>query len=231
MAEPDERPGWAAPDAAVLPAAFYDGPVLTGAPRLLGCVISHAGVAIRLTETEAYDGANDPGSHAYRGLTPRTEVMFGPPGGLYVYFTYGMHFCANLVCGEQGRASAVLLRAGDVIEGHELARQRRGSARRRGPPPDRDLARGPARLTQALGLNRAHNGLRVTETPSPVTVQEPATAGPEHTVRTGPRVGVRGPGGDGAAYPWRFWLEGEVSVSTYRPAATRRGPVPPGHRR
>ena len=122
-----------------LPRAFFDRPVLEVAPDLLGCHVSHAGVTVRLTEVEAYDGERDPGSHAYRGLTPRTRVMFGPPGGLYVYFSYGMHYCCNLVCGEEGRASAVLLRAGEVVEGLDLARSRRGRA------PDRGLARGPGR--------------------------------------------------------------------------------------
>ena len=89
--------------------AFFARPVLDVAPELVGCHISHGGVTVRLTEVEAYDGSNDPGSHAFRGPTPRTQVMFGEPGGLYVYFTYGMHWCANLVCGPVGVASAVLL--------------------------------------------------------------------------------------------------------------------------
>src|SRR5215217_2588813 len=123
------------------------GPVLEVAPRLLGAVLRHDGVALRLTELEAYDGAHDPGSHAFRGQTPRNTVMFGPAGHLYTYFTYGMHHCANVVCGPEGTASAVLLRAGEVVDGLELARARRGSS------PDRDLARGPARLCKALGLD------------------------------------------------------------------------------
>ena len=133
------------------------GPVLDAAPRLLGARLRHGGVTLRLTEVEAYDGANDPGSHAYRGPTRRTEVMFGPPGHLYVYFTYGMHHCANVVCGPDGTASAVLLRAGEVVEGLDLARERRGSH------PDRDLARGPARLCSALDLDLRHNGLDLTD--------------------------------------------------------------------
>ncbi|BDZ58338.1 putative 3-methyladenine DNA glycosylase [Barrientosiimonas endolithica] len=152
-----------------LDAGFFDRPVLEVAPELLGCVVTHAGVGVRLTEVEAYDGSNDPGSHAFRGETPRTRVMFGPPGGLYVYFTYGMHHCANLVCGEDGRASAVLLRAGEVVTGIDLARERR-TAGRSTRLADRDLARGPARLVQALGITRGDDGVRTTDPAAPVTV-------------------------------------------------------------
>jgi DNA-3-methyladenine glycosylase len=221
--------------------AFFARPVLEVAPELLGCTVSHAGVTVRLTEVEAYDGANDPGSHAFRGRTPRTRVMFGEPGGLYVYFTYGMHWCANLVCGPSGAASAVLLRAGEVIEGLELARSRRAGVR------DRDLARGPARLAMTLALSGDQNGLDTVATGSPL-VTRPASgsqprpsapggswsgssaptgsvpdqpAGIRPIVGTGPRVGVSGPGGDAAAYPWRFWLEGEATVSVYRPGKVR----------
>jgi DNA-3-methyladenine glycosylase len=224
--------------------AFFARPVLEVAPELLGCTVSHAGVTVRLTEVEAYDGANDPGSHAFRGQTPRTRVMFGEPGGLYVYFTYGMHWCANLVCGSAGAASAVLLRAGEVVGGLEMARARRAGV------SDRDLARGPARLAMTLALTRDQNGLDTTATDSPMVLRpasgnplsglpEPLPGGspgpvpgrlpaelaapeagpvPRSAVRSGPRVGVSGPGGDGAAYPWRFWLEGEATVSAYRRA-------------
>ena len=199
--------------------AFFARPVLEVAPELLGCTISHAGVTIRLTEVEAYDGSNDPGSHAFRGLTPRTRVMFGEPGGLYVYFTYGMHFCANLVCGSAGAASAVLMRAGEVVEGLEVARSRRPGV------IDRDQARGPARLAMALALGREQNGIDTVATDSPFVVRTPMR-GPSSgssgaVVRSGPRVGVSGSGGDAAAYPWRFWLEGEPTVSTYRPGKVR----------
>jgi DNA-3-methyladenine glycosylase len=199
-------------------------PVLDVAPRLLGAVIEHrtpeGSVAVRLTEVEAYAGPGDPGSHARGGRTPRTEVMFGPPGHLYVYFSYGMHWCVNLVCGPDGSASAVLLRAGEVVAGHELARRRRPAAR-----VDRDLARGPARLASALGLDGSLDGIAVggRRTPSPVRLL--LDGGAERRgldgVRTGPRVGVSGPGGDGQVYPWRFWLDGEPSVSTYRPGVSR----------
>nr|WP_255574164.1 DNA-3-methyladenine glycosylase [Austwickia sp. TVS 96-490-7B] len=202
--------------------SFFDRSVLQVAPNLLGCVISHGAVSVRLTEVEAYDGANDPGSHAYRGMTPRTAVMFGPPGSLYVYFTYGMHFCVNLVCGPQGQAAAVLLRAGEVVSGEGTARCRRGA--RHGVDwsgPARDLARGPARLAVCLGLGREQNGWVLSAPGCAVTVRsgEPAS---EEALRTGPRVGVAGPGGEGADFPWRFWVAGEHTVSTYRPAVSRR---------
>src|SRR5664279_1131606 len=144
--------------------AFFARPVLQVAPELLGCTVTHAGVTVRLTEVEAYGGSDDPGSHAFKGQTPRTRVMFGEPGGLYVYFTYGMHWCANLVCGSAGAASAVLLRAGEVVEGLAVARTRRGGV------PDRDLARGPARLTMSLALTRDQNGIDSTAADSPLVL-------------------------------------------------------------
>ena len=190
------------------------GPVLEIAPRLLGARLRHrtddGTVTVRLTEVEAYAGEQDPGSHAYRGPTDRNRVMFGPAGRLYVYFTYGMHYCMNVVCGSTGQASAVLLRAGEVEEGVDLARVRRARGR------DRDLARGPARLCQALGIDLSHNGVDLSAGELTLIVPpEPASA---TRVRTGPRVGLR----HAADRPWRFWLEGESSVSTYRPAGPRR---------
>lgn len=202
--------------APVLPATFFDRAVLDVARDLLGATIEHrseAGVvAVRLTEVEAYDGRNDPGSHAFRGQTRRNTVMFGPPGRVYVYFTYGMHFCMNLVCGPPGTAGAVLLRAGEVVVGRDLAAARRTTSR-----SDRDLARGPARLTVALGVHREHNGSDATDPDSALVVRAPAVTPAD--VRSGPRVGVAG---DGADHPWRFWLEGDPTVSVYRPAIPRR---------
>ncbi|MFV0464109.1 MAG: DNA-3-methyladenine glycosylase [Nostocoides sp.] len=195
-----------------VPRTFFARDVLQVARELLGVSIVHGGVTIRLTEVEAYAGESDPGSHAFRGRTPRTEVMFGPAGHLYVYFTYGMHYCANVVTGTSGSASAVLLRAGEVIAGEEIAQARRVGIR------PRDWARGPARLASTLGLGREHNGAdacgrrRQPRFVRPDVLPRLAPA----TVRTGPRVGVSGPGGDGAAYPWRFWLNGEPTVSPYR---------------
>jgi len=190
------------------------------APDLLGCVLEHETadglVAVMLTEVEAYEGQVDPASHAYRGRTARNGVMFGPAGHAYVYFTYGMHFCVNVVCMPAGTASAVLLRAGQVIAGEELARRRRsvqrGSVRR-----DRDLARGPARLCQALGIDRGLDGADLCVPDSPLRLRAPGSER-KPLVRTGPRVGVR----EGADVPWRFWLDGEPTVSVYRPWAPRR---------
>ena len=186
---------------------FLAGPVLEVAPLLLGAHLTHAGVTVRLTEVEAYAGQDDPGSHAYRGRTPRTEVMFGPAGHLYAYFTYGMHTCANVVTGPDGAARAVLLRAGAVVDGLELARSRRpGSS-------DRDLARGPARLCKAMEITLAENGADLVY--GPVRL-EPGER--ESLVSTGPRVGLRG----APDRPWRFWITGEPTVSPYRQAAPLR---------
>lgn len=200
----------------ILPRSFFARPALVVAPELLGCLLTHEGVTVRLTEVEAYAGEGaDPGSHAFRGRTPRTEVMFGEAGHLYVYFSYGMHWCANAVCGDEGEAQAVLLRAGEVVAGHDVAASRRPGLR------ERDWARGPARLTRTLGLDRAHDGVDVCAGGSVTFAAPPVPVDPAR-VRTGPRVGVSGPGGDGTAYPYRFWVDGEPTVSDYRPAVTRR---------
>jgi DNA-3-methyladenine glycosylase len=184
------------------------GPVLEVAPRLLGAELRHTSsegtVALRLTEVEAYDGANDAGSHAYRGPTRRNAVMFGPPGHLYCYFTYGMHVCCNVVTGLDGVASAVLLRAGEVVDGLDLARARRPGA------PDRDLARGPARLCKALGIGLEHDGTDLVSG----SIRLELGARPP-AVSTGPRVGLRGD----PDHPWRFWVTADPTVSVYRPAA------------
>jgi len=225
------------------------------APALLGCVLEHETpeglVAVALTEVEAYHGQADPASHAYRGRTQRNAVMFGPPGHTYVYFTYGMHFCVNLVCLPEGTASAVLLRAGRVVAGVDLA-----TARRTAPGPGgRDLARGPARLCQALGIAREQNGADVCDQGSPLRVRwpEPAEAGPSGAdlpgaglagayaygagTGDGTMTAVPGPAElAGAAIssgprvgvsaagerPWRFWITGDPTVSVYRPYAPRR---------
>ena len=212
----------------LLPRDFFARPSIEVAPDLLGCVLEHATagglVAVRLTEVEAYAGASDPASHAYRGRTARNAVMFGPPGHAYVYFTYGMHFCVNLVClGEAGSASAVLLRAGEIVTGENLARIRRT----RGPASiaSRDLARGPARLCQALAIDRALDGADACAASSPLRVRSEAGTPPRSAkIATGPRVGVS----RAAEIPWRFWLEGDPTVSVYRPAGPRRRkPVTP----
>ncbi len=212
------RPGAARPGA-LLSRSFFDRPALEVAPALLGCVLAHRTpggvVSVALTEVEAYAGAVDPASHAYRGPTRRNAVMFGPPGHAYVYFTYGMHFCVNLVCLPAGTAEAVLLRAGAVIGGLPLARRRRVTSR-----ADTDLARGPALLCQALAIDRAQDGADVCDPASPLRIlkappgRRPAAA----AVRSGPRVGVR----EGADVAWRFWIDRDPTVSVYRPHAPRR---------
>jgi DNA-3-methyladenine glycosylase len=181
------------------------GPVLDVAPRLLGCIIRSGPVAVRLTEVEAYDGPSDPGSHAYRGRTARNAVMFGPPGHLYVYFTYGMHFCMNIACAPFGEPSAVLLRAGEVVDGLDLARARRGDTIQ-----DRDLARGPARMCMALGIGRTADGADLFDPSSPVRL---LAGDAPLAIETGPRVGLR----EAADRPWRFWAAGDPTVSQYRP--------------
>ena len=193
------------------------------APALLGAVIAvtdpHGHVAIRLTEVEAYRGEEDPGSHAFRGRTARNASMFEAGGCIYVYFTYGMHHCLNIVTGPAGVSRAVLLRGGEVVDGIELARARRPAAR-----TDRDLARGPARLCAALGLDRSDDGSLLGGSGSRIslTLPEPQRTPEPELIRSGPRTGVAGPGGDGEAFPWRFWLHDEPTVSPYRPAAPRR---------
>lgn len=272
---------WILPGLEVLARGFFDRPVLAVARELLGCVLVHETadgvVAVRLTEVEAYAGAADPASHAFRGRTARNAVMFGDPGHAYVYFTYGMHYCVNLVCQPPGDASAVLLRAGRVIDGASLAAVRRSGPHRAGaarnglggagaargrPEPERepsggrtagrpredDLARGPARLCQALGIDRRLGGADVCDAASPLRILGPAgvvtpgnggagqrlgadggAAGPEARtagpggrvpgrIDRGPRVGVS----SGADVEWRFWIAGDATVSAYRPHVPRR---------
>ena len=221
----------------LIPRDFFARHSVEVAPDLLGCVLEHETadglVAVELTEVEAYAGRSDPASHAYRGKTQRNAVMFGPPGHAYVYFTYGMHFCVNMVClGEQGSASAVLLRAGAIIAGEDLARARRTrSPVAEGPVSEgpvskdrariapRDLARGPARLCQALGIDRALDGADVCVAGAPLRMLSGA-GNPARSAKiaTGPRVGVS----SAAEIPWRFWYDGDPTVSVYRPHVPRR---------
>jgi DNA-3-methyladenine glycosylase len=189
------------------------GPVEEAARGLLGCRLTAHGVTVRLTEVEAYSGVGmDAASHAHRGRTARNAVMFGPPGYAYVYFTYGMHWCMNVVCGQSGTASAVLLRAGSIVDGVELARSRRIAAR-----ADFELARGPARLCAALGIDGSAYGTDLLDGSGPVRLRPPAAPVDGAAVRSGPRVGVTG----AHDLPWRFWLDGEPSVSAYRRHAPR----------
>ncbi|WP_158893306.1 DNA-3-methyladenine glycosylase [Amycolatopsis anabasis] len=177
---------------------------------LLGSVVESRSpegtVAVRLVEVEAYRGEDDPASHCYRGRTPRNAVMWGPAGHLYVYFVYGMHFCANVVGRTDGEAGAVLLRAGEVVSGVDVVRKRRPAAR-----GDATLARGPAILTSVLGLDRVHNGVDLVDPASPVRLLAGERV-PAAQVSTGPRVGVAA----AMDTPWRFWVAGSPAVSAYR---------------
>lgn len=179
------------------------------APKLLGAILTHetpeGTVSITITETEAYSGAADPASHAYRGRTPRNAVMFGPAGHLYVYRSHGLHWCANIVTGADGIATAVLIRAGRVTEGEGLARRRRG-----GKVESPRLARGPGNFCQALGITAEHNGTDLL-TGASVALSEGEPV-PAALIRVGPRVGVS------KAHDWqhRFYLAGDPTVSAYR---------------
>lgn len=190
------------------------------APLLLGAVLTHEGsggpVSVRITEVEAYLGPHDsphpdPGSHTFRGATARNAPMFGPAGHLYVYFTYGLHHCANIVCGPAGMASAVLLRAGEIVDGEQLALSRRPASK-----SPKDLASGPARLATSLGITTADSGRDALQTP--FGLELPARQAAD--ISAGPRVGVSGAGGT-HDYPWRFWLSGDPTVSRYKAAKMR----------
>jgi DNA-3-methyladenine glycosylase len=212
----------------VLPREFFAALSLDVAPKLLGCVLEHetdAGlVAVRLTEVEAYEGAADPASHSYRGRTARNAVMFGPPGHAYVYFTYGMHWCVNLVCQRPSSAAAVLIRAGQVVSGVPLATERRAAGRvRPSSIAERELARGPARLCQALGIDRAQNGLDAVDPSSPLRIRAAAPGSGPVQISQGPRVGIS----TAVDWPWRFWVTGDPTVSVYRPHVPRVRPARP----
>ena len=166
------------------------------APELLGCVISHRGVSVRLTEVEAYLGAEDAAAHTYRGMTPRNAAMFGPPGRLYVYLSYGIHLAGNLVCAPEGVGQGCLMRAGEVVDGVDTAYRRRGDV------PFQRLASGPGNLGKALGLALEDNG-------TPVLLERPEAA-PEWVV--GPRIGIS----KNRDAPLRFWIPGDRTVSARR---------------
>ena len=202
-----------------LPRSFYARTALDVAPELLNKVLVRGRRAARIVEVEAYEGANDPSSHGYRGITNRNRTMFGPPGHLYVYFTYGMHHCANVVCGEEGVCSAVLLRAVAPLTGEDIMRRARTAAsRRRSTKPLRviDLCSGPARLCQAFGLDRRHDGVDLVPPAAaspfrarlPVFIVDDGTPPPDQPRRSG-RIGVsRAP-----SRPWRFYVAGDPNVS------------------
>jgi DNA-3-methyladenine glycosylase len=190
---------------------FYEQDPLVVAPLLIGCVLVHdhpdGRTAVRLVETEAYRGLDDPGSHGYRGETPRTRVMHGPGGHIYVYFTYGMHWCMNVVCGPAGVCQAVLLRAGEPIEGAAMMFARRPVAR-----SERLLASGPARLAQAMGIDGSHDGASL-KRGSPFWIYEDATTATMRSaeVMQTPRIGLaKGRGDD---LPWRWVVTGHPHAS------------------
>jgi DNA-3-methyladenine glycosylase len=195
--------------------AVFERPATEVAPLLLGAVLSkttaEGTVAVRITEVEAYLGELDPGSHAFRGPTKRNAVMYGEPGYLYTYFTYGMHVCANVVCSPAGTATAVLLRAGEVVDGVDLARERRPTSRK-----DAELARGPARLVVALGIQLGDGGADLGAAPFALELGAASA-----DIETGQRTGVSGAGGT-LDYPWRFWLPNEPTVSPYKASVQRR---------
>ncbi|NLU71073.1 DNA-3-methyladenine glycosylase [Streptomyces sp. HNM0574] len=202
-----------------LPRSFFDRPVLDVAPDLLGQRLvrttPEGRIELRITEVEAYAGETDPGSHAYKGPTRRNASMFGPPGHAYVYFIYGMWWSLNLVCGPEGQASGVLLRGGEILSGTEQARERRPKAKK-----DTELAKGPARLATALAVDRELNGTDLCTRDGAAPLRVFAGDGvPAESVRSGPRTGV---GGEGAHRPWRFWADGDPTVSPYRPHQPRR---------
>ena len=186
----------------VLARGFYRRDSLAVAPDLLDRLLVVGDRAGRIVEVEAYCGADDPASHAFRGPTPRNLTMFGPPGHLYVYFTYGMHFCANVVCGEEGEAAAVLLRGLTALRGVDAMRAVRPTARR-----DRDLGAGPARLCVALGIGRAHDGADLVTGDRGVVVVDDGTR--PAVVSVSGRIGLR----VATDRPWRFYVPDAPGLS------------------
>ena len=182
---------------------FYRRDSRAVAPDLLNKLLVHGDRVARIVEVEAYVGDIDPGSHAYRGRTARNATMFGPPGGLYVYFTYGMHWCANAVCGEEGEGVAVLLRAAAPVDGVEEMRALRPAAKR-----DTDLLSGPAKLCQAFGLDRAHDGADLVTGDRGVLVYDDGTPPPRRPGNS-TRIGLNA----GAELPWRWYVPGDPNLS------------------
>ncbi len=203
-ARPPKYPWMAAPASRVADTAV----------TLLGWRLRGNGVTVRLSEVEAYSGlGDDPASHSHRGMTKRNAVMFGPAGFAYVYFVFGMHWCVNVTAGAVGESSAVLLRAGEVVGGLDLARERRGH-----PSADRELARGPARLAMALAIDGLASGTSIVDGSGPMVLLPPVTPVDPASVRSGPRVGVAA----AKETPHRFWIAGDPTVSLYRAHVPRR---------
>jgi DNA-3-methyladenine glycosylase len=199
-----------------VPVDLLAGDPVDVAPQLLNTLLVHGERVVRIVEVEAYRGPEDPASHAYRGKTARNAAMFGPPGRLYVYFTYGMHWCANVVCGPESVAGAVLLRAGAPVAGSEAMWADRPAARR-----ERDLCSGPAKLCQALGLTGAFDGADLLAGDLGVRLCSDGTE-PPATPGAGPRIGISA----AAHEPWRWWVPGDPNVSV-RPG--RGAPAPRAH--
>ena len=186
-----------------LPRRFYGRDPRDVAPELLNKLLVRGPLAARIVEVEAYCGAEDPGSHTYRGMTARNATMFGRPGLLYVYFTYGMHWCANAVCGREGVGVAVLLRAAAPIAGVEAMRALRPAARR-----DRDLCSGPAKLCQAFGITGAHDGADLVTGDREVVIADDGVPPPSDPAN-GVRIGLTA----GAEHPWRWWVRDDANAS------------------
>ena len=195
--------------AAPLPRSFYRRDSRAVAPELLNKVLVHGDLRARIVEVEAYAGSEDPASHAFRGETARNRTMFGRAGLLYVYFSYGMHWCANAVCDEEGVGTAVLLRAAAPLAGLDEMRARRVKARR-----DRDLCSGPAKLCQAFGIERADDGTDLAARRSPLTIVDDGVA-PPATPGVSERIGIS----VGVEHPWRWFVPDDPNVS--RPAPRR----------
>jgi DNA-3-methyladenine glycosylase len=186
---------------APLPRAFYDRPAVEVARALLGTILVHGTTSGRIVETEAYLGPHDRAAHSWRGLTPRTRVLYGEPGHAYVYLIYGMYECLNVVAEPEGSPGCVLIRAVEPLEGIPRMRRRRPGAR-----GIEDLANGPGKLTLALGITRGHNGADFTR--GLLTIHPPASA-TKIRIGVSPRIGIR----HCADWPLRFFIEGNRFVS------------------
>lgn len=191
-------------DDAVLPRDFYHRDPRVVAKQLLNKVLVHGSLRGRIVEVEAYCGSADAGSHAYRGKNKKNATMFGPPGLLYVYFTYGMHWCSNVVCGEEGEGVAVLLRAVAPLAGHQEMYAARGASARR----EVDLCSGPAKLCQSFGLDRAHDGADLVAGDRGVVVLDDGVRPPRRPANS-VRIGLS----NGADHPWRWYVKGDPNVS------------------
>lgn len=184
-----------------LPRSFYARPTLEVAPELLGKILHHGTMSARIVEVEAYRAGDDPASHAYRGLTPRNKIMFGVPGHLYVYFIYGMYYCANVVCEKEGTAGACLIRAVEPLDGVERMQANRVMAR------GFALSNGPGKLCLALGIDKSHNGTDLTTDDLYLSDDRYHAK-----IKTSPRIGIR----VGTEKKWRYFIDGNAWLSPSR---------------